>query len=107
MRVKQITKDSVTLGWDVPDSDGGTPITNYVIERRDAGRNIWTQGGSVDGNTLTCKVPSLLEGKEYYFRVMARNAAGLSEPTETPKPIVVKSEFGEFHVFLDIHTLDL
>uniref|UniRef100_A0A3Q1GFG1 Fibronectin type-III domain-containing protein n=1 Tax=Acanthochromis polyacanthus TaxID=80966 RepID=A0A3Q1GFG1_9TELE len=33
--VTAITKDSMVLMWQEPKSDGGTPITNYNIERKD------------------------------------------------------------------------
>lgn len=36
------TNNSITLGWSKPRSDGGTPVTGYVIEKREKGENKWT-----------------------------------------------------------------
>ena len=34
--VKEITKDSVMIEWEAPESDGGAEITSYVVEARHA-----------------------------------------------------------------------
>ena len=33
--VLRVGDDDMTLSWDVPLSDGGCPITHYVLERRE------------------------------------------------------------------------
>ncbi len=46
--------DSVQLVWDAPSSDGGVPITNYVIEKRDAHhRSVWSGVGTTERTTFT------------------------------------------------------
>ena len=78
-----ITKDSVTLSWQPPTKDGGSPLTGYVIEKRDARRTQWVKAGSVDKDTTTFVASKLLEDNEYMFRVSAVNAEGESEPLES------------------------
>ena len=34
LRVKEIIKDKVTIEWEAPESDGGAPITHYVVKAR-------------------------------------------------------------------------
>ena len=68
LRVTSQWCDHVTLAWDAPDSDGGKPITGYVIERRDAQRSSWVRAGSTKGDALSFKAENLFEGAEYYFR---------------------------------------
>jgi hypothetical protein len=35
------TENSITLAWSKPRNDGGTPITNYVVEKREKGTDKW------------------------------------------------------------------
>ena len=81
--VSDITKDSVTLSWQPPNKDGGTPLTGYVIEQRDTRRGQWVKAGSVDKDTTSFKATKLLEDNEYIFRVIAENAEGQSNPLES------------------------
>ena len=78
-----ITKDSVTLSWQPPNKDGGSPLTGYVIETRDARRTQWVKAGSVDKYSTSFTASKLLEDNEYVFRVIAVNAEGESEPLES------------------------
>lgn len=95
MEAKDVQKDSVTLSWKPPTDDGGSPLTGYVIMKRDAKRSTWSNAGKVNASTTEFKVPDLIEGTEYYFKVVAENKAGQSEPLETEKAILVKSPFGK------------
>ena len=83
VELSNITKDSVTLAWQPPSKDGGTPLTGYIIEQRDKRRTQWTKAGSVDKDTTTFVASKLLEDNEYVFRVTAVNAEGESEPLES------------------------
>lgn len=41
--VTDITKDTATIAWQPPDTDGGAPIDNYIIEMRQSGETRWTK----------------------------------------------------------------
>ena len=89
LEISNVTENSADLQWKPPESDGGTPLTSYIIEMRPDSRSTWTKAGSVDGTTTNFTVPDLREGTEYYFRVIAVNAEGQSEPLQgkdTAKP---------------------
>uniref|UniRef100_A0A8C3Y3I7 Titin n=1 Tax=Catharus ustulatus TaxID=91951 RepID=A0A8C3Y3I7_CATUS len=79
---KDITKESAVLSWDVPENDGGAPVKNYVIEKREASKKAWV---TVTNNChrLSYKVTGLQEGAIYYFRVSGENEYGVGVPTET------------------------
>ena len=94
-------KSSVALKWVAPDSDGGSPITNYLVQFRLSGSTQWLLANdSVTVPDTTFSVTGLKEGKEYEFRVMAKNKAGLSEPSITSPSIVTKARKGQTSDFL-------
>jgi len=88
------------LSWEPPTNTGGTDITGYVIEKRDAKRNTWATGQNVNGQTTTFAVEKLLEGNEYYFRVSAQNDIGTSEPAVLDEATIAKSPYGTYIVFI-------
>uniref|UniRef100_A0A8D3DAG2 Titin-like n=1 Tax=Scophthalmus maximus TaxID=52904 RepID=A0A8D3DAG2_SCOMX len=80
--VAAITGDSMTLTWCKPASDGGSPITGYIIERREKTGMRWVRVNRDPVVECTSVATKLRKGCEYDFRVYAENAAGLSPPSE-------------------------
>lgn len=94
LKVVSTTEDTVSLSWNVPDDDGGRPITSYTIEKRDINRRTWSACGSCVETSFV--VDKLLEGQGYMFQVKALNEVGASEPAETlqaAKPISKHSKY--------------
>lgn len=83
-------KDHVDLRWTPPTKDGGSPITGYVIEKREKGSPRWTKAGETKGPDCKGRAENLEEGVTYEFRVRAVNAAGPGQPSEASKPITAK-----------------
>lgn len=83
-------KDHVDLKWTPPINDGGSPITAYVIEKREKGSPKWIKAAEVPGNKCDGTVPHLDENTEYEFRVRAVNAAGPGEPSKASKSVITK-----------------
>lgn len=83
-------KDHVDLKWTAPVSDGGAPITAYVIEKREKGTGKWLKAAEVPADECKGTVPMLDENTEYEFRVRAVNAAGPSEPSKASKSVITK-----------------
>jgi len=94
LRVTETSKEFMVVAWEVPESDGGSPITKYKVEKRDATRTAYVQAEDVDGKTLKAKMTKLTEGNKYFFRVAAENEIGLSDWTETTEPVEAKMPFG-------------
>lgn len=66
-------KNTVTVSWGAPSSDGGTSVTNYIVSWYRDGTKV---GETTVGNVLTMDVGNLESGKQYQFYVAAVNAAG-------------------------------
>ncbi|XP_074863783.1 fibronectin type-III domain-containing protein 3a-like isoform X2 [Carettochelys insculpta] len=73
----------ITLQWDPPSTDGGSEVTEYVVEMADSEQDEHRQ--VYQGLTTECTVNNLLPGKVYCFWIRAGNKAGfgpLSEKAE-------------------------
>lgn len=90
------TANHVDLKWDEPISTGGTPITGYIIEKKDKYSTMWEKALETDTAVPSAKVPGLIEGNEYQFRVIALNKAGQSEPSEASKNFIAKPRFCKY-----------
>lgn len=74
---------SMDLTWTAPASDGGSAITDYVIEYSATGANSWTAFSHTASNATSRTVTGLTGGTTYDFRISATNAAGTGTPSST------------------------
>lgn len=88
---KDWDKKSVDLVWKPPDTDGGSPITSYIIEKKDKLSTKWQKACEVIGDKCEAKVPDLIEGMDYQFRVRAVNKAGPGVPSDASDTVTAKS----------------
>ena len=91
--VSDYNVDYVRLSWDEPVTDGGSAVTRYVIERRDAASRKYRQVGTTDGRTY--RDDGLTRGAAYMFRVAAENEVGRGEFCELEGAQTAKLPFGE------------
>lgn len=82
--------DRVSLEWEPPKSDGGAPITQYVIEKKGKHGRDWQECGKVSGDQTNAEILGLKEGEEYQFRVKAVNKAGPGEASDPSRKVVAK-----------------
>ncbi len=93
LRVAGFTETTVSLSWSPPSDNGGSEITKYVIERREASKRAWqTVGDTIE---LLYEVTSLQEGQTYLFRVAAVNDVGQGEFAELSQAVAPKSQHGK------------
>lgn len=85
--------DHVDLEWKEPKSNGGTPITGYIVQKKEKGSPYWTNAVHVPAGKCEASVPDLVEGQEYEFRVVAVNKAGHSEPSEPSDLVTARARF--------------
>uniref|UniRef100_A0A8C4NYK8 Titin n=1 Tax=Dicentrarchus labrax TaxID=13489 RepID=A0A8C4NYK8_DICLA len=83
-----VTRHSVTLSWEKPDYDGGSKISNYIVEMQPKGDEKWTVCSEV--KALEATIDGLTTGEEYAFRVIAVNDKGKSDSKPLATPVVVK-----------------
>lgn len=69
--ITDVTNDSCLLTWNPPRDDGGSKITNYVVEKN-ADSDMWHKLSSTVKDTKF-KATKLIPNKEYIFRVAAEN----------------------------------
>lgn len=75
--------------------DGGAPISNYIVDKRETSRAIWAQVSSkIKGAVFELNVEKLIEGHEYQFRIRAENMWGVGDPLIT-NPVIAKNPFSE------------
>lgn len=82
--VIKVWKDGGILDYLKPRNDGGSPVTDYLIEYREEGGARWKAKGTYKELRYPLQVR---EGATLQFRVRAVNAAGISEPSKIGVPV--------------------
>lgn len=54
--VNDVFKDKCKLKWKKPKDDGGSGILEYLVEKLDTAKGVWTEVARVDGDTPHCDV---------------------------------------------------
>uniref|UniRef100_A0A3Q0QSI9 Titin n=1 Tax=Amphilophus citrinellus TaxID=61819 RepID=A0A3Q0QSI9_AMPCI len=86
LTVKDIKRESVTLTWEPPLIDGGARIKNYLVEKRESMRKVYSNVDNKCTKT-SYRLTGLTEGTIYYFRVLAENEFGVGQPAETEESV--------------------
>ena len=92
--VSRHASGTLSVSWDAPSSDGGSPITGYKVQWKEAA-NSWDTTADVSEAAVTGTghtIAGLTDGVEYSVRVLAINDVGESPPSEdgngTPRETV-------------------
>lgn len=92
LRYTERTKSTITLTWEPPRSDGGSPIRGYYIEKMRQDSNEYDVANRQLCKDPTITLENLSENMMYDFRVKAVNEVGDGEPS---KPISVNIQDDE------------
>lgn len=80
-----MSDDSVKLTWRAPEDDGGSFVTNYIVEKLDPDTGKWMK--ACTSRFAHCNVENLLPNKQYQFRILAENIFGAGPPSEPTKTV--------------------
>jgi uncharacterized repeat protein (TIGR02543 family) len=75
------TGGSINLSWSAPSSDGGSAITDYIVEYRVSGGANWSTFNDGVSSSTSATITGLAAGSPYQFRVTTRNLIGDSAPS--------------------------
>ena len=92
------TDSSITLQWEMPRNDGGSTLTEYLLEMREKkGKSTeWVQVQILPPVTTSFRVMKLNENSYYNFRIKAANSIGYSEPKALEKAVKPQKQSGKF-----------
>ena len=85
----------MTVTWTAPESDGGSRIMGYIVERKEGTSTRWVRVNRELMMDLTMMVTGLTEKSEYQFRVSAENKAGQGPFSEPSDKKVAKPPYGK------------
>lgn len=109
--VDNIGHDSLALTWKPPAWDGGSNITNYLVEKREHPLSSWIRVGSTRFTSMA--ISGLSPGHQFEFRVYAENIYGRSDPSDgsglvktkdSGKKVVKKKQYEGIYVVGSVHT---
>lgn len=89
-----MSSTSLVLTWSPPESDGGSAITNYIVEKSTSFSARWVRASKSAVTTTRLELEDLVEGTAYEFRVSAENEAGVGPACQPIGPIEAKEPKG-------------
>ncbi|TDH13682.1 hypothetical protein EPR50_G00036080 [Perca flavescens] len=72
----------IDFKWRTPKDNGGSPITDYILERQQIGRNSWKKLGKI-GPEAKYRDTDVDHGRKYCYHIRAETDQGVSEMMET------------------------
>lgn len=97
LEVSGMSATSFTLNWLPSESDGGSPIIEYIVEMKDvASKKDFKKLGSTKGDITDIPVNYLEKDHGYKFRITARNAIGISDPYLPEETIIAGSRISKY-----------
>lgn len=80
--VTESSSTCIDFKWRPPKDNGGSPITNYILERQQIGRNSWKKLGPI-GPEPKFRDTDVDHGRKYCYHIRAETDQGISEMMET------------------------
>ncbi|NXC21499.1 IGFN1 protein, partial [Corythaeola cristata] len=97
IRLEENVPNTVTVTWEPSASEKWENNLYYTVLKRESQKGLWqVVGDLIYTNKFT--FTKLIPGRDYYFRVVAKNNSGASGPSETVKPWRIRKPKAEFQV---------
>ena len=97
--ISDIDATKMTVTWTPPESDGGTPIIGYSLERKDIKGTRWAPVNKDLVKETTLTDTKLTERSEYVYRVTAENRVGPGPASEPSDVRMAKPPYGKRTLF--------
>ncbi|KAJ7427986.1 immunoglobulin-like and fibronectin type III domain-containing protein 1 [Willisornis vidua] len=97
LQLEENVPNTVTVAWEPSASEKWEKNLHYTVLKRESPKGLWGVVGDLIYNnkfTFTTVVP----GRDYFFRVVAKNSLGSSAPSETLQPWRIRKTKAEFRV---------
>ncbi|KAM9760031.1 immunoglobulin-like and fibronectin type III domain-containing protein 1 isoform 2-T2 [Menidia menidia] len=88
VEIVETTSSMIEIKWSPPKDNGGSAVTNYIIERQQAGQSLWMKLGDVSAEKTSFRDRNVTHGKKYSYRIYAENPEGVSDSLETTESIM-------------------
>lgn len=98
--VSNVTRESITVGWHEPVSNGGNNVIGYHLEMKDRNSILWQKANKTIIRTSHFKVTNISAGLIYEFRVYAVNAAGIGKVSHPSEPVLAIDACGELLTYV-------
>uniref|UniRef100_A0A8C4XVD2 Immunoglobulin-like and fibronectin type III domain-containing protein 1 n=1 Tax=Falco tinnunculus TaxID=100819 RepID=A0A8C4XVD2_FALTI len=97
IQLQENVPNTVTVTWEPSPSEKWESDLYYTVLKRESQKGLWhVVGDLIYTNKFT--FTKLIPGRDYYFRVVAKNNLGASGPSETLKPWRIQKPKAECHV---------
>lgn len=96
-----VTETSLTIKWQPPEHDGGSPILDYNVEWRETGKKTYTKQATTTETFLG--VTDLKKDTSYDFRITARNRVGTGAACE--ELVVSGKKMSKYLLSITVHIL--
>ena len=94
-RVTDTSPKSISLAWDAPAFDGGSPVLAYTLLVATGSETDFKEVSSISSSSLSYKADRLVHNQQYNYILKAENLAGIGDAATLPKPAVAKYPFGK------------
>ncbi|NXE81473.1 IGFN1 protein, partial [Cochlearius cochlearius] len=97
IQLEEKVPNTVTVTWEPSASEKWESNLYYTVLKRESQKGLWhVVGDLIYTNKFT--YTKLIPGRDYYFRVVAKNYLGASGPSDTAQPWRIKKTKAEFQV---------
>lgn len=93
--MSSVTKESITVNWKEPSSDGGSHVFGYHLQMKDRNSILWQKVNKTVIRATHFKVSNVNAGLIYEFKVAAENAAGIGPVSKTSDPVLAIDACGK------------